>query len=391
MADSATNNPNSSGLGVLINQGAGLFPAAGITSGEIFKAGPNPTSVTLGDLVPGHSSSTILDAALANDNTPSGGVSILPNGTPPTDGTGVYGSPTSLNNTPAQSGTSTVVSGFFDGSSELSLIAVNSASNSISIFPDGSAANASTIPTPFSPTSVVAATFAGGNLPGLAVLYSNGTVQFFTNISPGPGNIKFSAGQVLGSGIVAITAGNSTAAACPTWRPQPVPEPSKRSRTSRRPAATITFNPGATVQGNVIGKPVALAAGVLSTKGNYVDFEDLAVAYQAPAASATPNESFVAAFQNPDVTGSANLVRITVPGLGTDWDAKGTVPSGIAIGFVSGGAWDDIIVTNTGGRGTISVFQPTACPRPRSSRPESRTSPLRSAGCPRTSTTSPSR
>ncbi len=363
VADSATNSPNSSGMGVLINQGAGLFPAAGITAGEIFRAGPNPTSVTLGDLIAGHTSSTILDAALANDNTPSGGVSILPNGVPPTDGFGIFGSPTSLNNSPAQQGTSTVVSGFFDGSSELSLIAVNSTSKSISIFPDASATSASIIPTIFSPVSVVAATFAGGNLPGLAVLYSNGTVQFFVNTSPGPGNITFTAGQIIGNGIVAITAGNFYGSGLPDLAAATSAGAIETFQNVSTPGgATIAFNQAPTVQGNVIGTPVALAAGVLSSKGNYVDFEDLAVVYQAPAASATPNESFVAAFQNPDVTGSANLIRITVPGLGTDWDAKGTVPTGIAIGFVSGGTWDDIIVTNAGGRGTISVFQPTALP-----------------------------
>ncbi len=363
VADSSSNSPNNSGLGILPNQGAGIFPTAGITAANIFRAGPNPTSVALGDFIAGHSSSAILDAALANDNTPSGGVSVLPNGTTPTDGKGVFGTPTSLNNTPAQQGTSAVVSGFFDGSSQLSLVAVNSASNSISIFPDASTTNASFISTPFSPVAVAAGTFAGGNLPGLAVLYSNGTVQFFTNVSPGPGNIKFTPGQILGNGIVAIYAANLYGSGLPDLAAATSSGEIETFQNVSTPGgATIQFNQAPTIQGSVIGTPVALTAGVLSSKGNYVDFEDLAVVYKAPAASLTPNESFVAVFQNPDVAGSANLIRTTVPGLGTDWDAKGTFPTGITVGALSGGTWYDIVVTNSGGRGTISVLQPTALP-----------------------------
>ena len=51
VADQAPNKSNDSGLGVLLNQGGGVFPAAGITASELFPAGPNPSSVVLGDFV----------------------------------------------------------------------------------------------------------------------------------------------------------------------------------------------------------------------------------------------------------------------------------------------------------------------------------------------------
>src|SRR5208337_4915020 len=140
-----------------------------------------------------------------------GGVSILPNGTPPNDGKGVFGTPTSINTTPAQAGTAAVVEGYFDGSATLSLVAVNSASDSISLFPDASSKNASFISTaPFSPIAVTSANFRGnGTLPDLAVLYSNGDIQFFVNDSPGPGQIQFTPGQIItGTNAVTITAGN---------------------------------------------------------------------------------------------------------------------------------------------------------------------------------------
>jgi subtilisin-like proprotein convertase family protein len=358
VADTSSNNSSDSAMGVLINQGGGVFPAAGIPNTGLFRAGPNPTSVVLGDLVAGHTTSTILDAAVANDNTPAGGVSILPNGTPPTDGLGVFGTPNSINTVPAQSGTSTVVSGFFDGSSTLSLVAVNSASNSISIFPDGSSAAASFISTgALSPISVVEASFTGG-LPDLAVLYSNGTVQFFVNTSPAPGNIQFTPGQIIGAGISAISA-------APLFGGLPdLPAVTSTGAVeafqniSTAGGSAITFNPIANQIGTVIGTPVAVKAGVLSTKGNYVGFQDLAVLYQAPANSAEPNESMVAVFQNVNGT----FVASKVPGTGADFDAEGTDPSGLALGFVSGGAWEDIVVTNAGGRGTITVLQPTGLP-----------------------------
>ena len=60
----------------------------------VYSAGTNPSDVVLADLVPGHTTNTILDALVAND-TAAGGVSIVPDGTPPTDGTGVFVGPTS--------------------------------------------------------------------------------------------------------------------------------------------------------------------------------------------------------------------------------------------------------------------------------------------------------
>ena len=79
-------------IGVLLNSGTGTFPAT-----KAYSAGNSPESVALADLVAGHTSSNILDAAVANF---SGGVSVLPNGAPPTDGTGVYLKQTSYSSYP---------------------------------------------------------------------------------------------------------------------------------------------------------------------------------------------------------------------------------------------------------------------------------------------------
>ena len=45
-----------------------------------------------------------------------------------------------------------------------------------------------------------------------------------------------------------------------------------------------------------------------------------------------------------------------------DFDAGQTFPTAIAVGNLSGGTWNDIIVTNNDGRGTISVLLPAARP-----------------------------
>ena len=85
-ADLIVTNQGTNQIGELLNQGAGVYPTAGATD---FAAGNNPFDVVLGNFVSGHTSSAILDAAVAN-NTATGGVSILPNGVALTDGTGIF-------------------------------------------------------------------------------------------------------------------------------------------------------------------------------------------------------------------------------------------------------------------------------------------------------------
>ena len=132
-------------------------------------------------------------------------MSILPNGTPPNDGMGVFGKATSINTSPAQAGTVAVTQGYFDGTSQLSLVAVNSASDSISIFPDASVNQCVVhVDRSAQPHCRGFGQLRGaGTLPDLVVLYSNGTIQFFTNISPGPGKSSFTAGQMI-TGLAAV-------------------------------------------------------------------------------------------------------------------------------------------------------------------------------------------
>ena len=314
VADTASQSTNNSGLGVLINQGGGVFPAAGISAGTLYNAGPNPTSVALGDFVAGHTTSTILDAALSNNSSPAGSVSVLPNGTPPTDGMGVFGSPVTINTTPAQAGTSDVVSGYFDGSSTLSLIAVNSVSDTISVFPDASSANSRTFSTPpFSPIAIATANFAGaGTLPAVAVLYSNGTVQLWSTSSSGPGNITLTAGPTIGNNIVAIAAG-PVLGACPNVVAATATG-AVEAFANTSSGGNITFNPVPVAIGDITaGMPVALATGVLSTKGSYVGYQDVAVVYRAAANGPRRTRAW-SPFSRTTTTDSSPRARF--PGLG---------------------------------------------------------------------------
>ncbi len=104
--------------------------------------------------------------------------------------------------------------------------------------------------------------------------------------------------------------------------------------------------------GTVAGTPVGVATGMLSTGGNYTALQDIAVAYAATGTQ----ESTVAVFQN---RGTSPQLSFTPTG---NFDAGQTNPTAIAVANLSGGAWNDIIVTNNDGRGTISVLQPITAP-----------------------------
>ena len=189
VADMAPNSSPNSGIGVLLNTGNGLFPAGGVTAAGLFGAGSSPSSVVLQNFIAGHTVNTIPDAAVAN-NGPTGGVSLLANGTPPNDGQGKFSTVGSLNTTPPQGGTNTVVADHFDGTSQWSIVAVNSTAHSISWFPDGSATASGFLSTGSNiPISVVSANFRGGPA-DLAVLYSNGNIQLFRTPAQAPASFR---------------------------------------------------------------------------------------------------------------------------------------------------------------------------------------------------------
>ena len=89
---------------------------------------------------------------------------------------------------------------------------------------------------------------------------------------------------------------------------------------------------------------------MLSTGGNYTQSQDIAVAYRRTS----DNESMVATFRN--LQGGFNFQRQSPVGQSGDYDAGQTFPTAIAVGNVSAGTWNDIIVANNDGRGTISVL-----------------------------------
>ena len=142
--------------------------------------------------------------------------------------------------------------------------------------------------------------------------------------------------------------------------------------TSTGGTAAVQFTANPVAGSGFDGTPVAVATGVLSigTSG-----ADIAVAY---AATGT-NESMVAVFRDL----GTNLIfkgrnfgfqrMLVPPGPGTppsptgggDYDAGQTNPTAIAVASLTADStnkWDDIIVANNQGRGTISVLQPAARP-----------------------------
>ncbi len=362
VADESPLNSADSGIGVLINQGAGAFPAGGVTS--VYASGSDPSSVVLGQFVSGHTVTTnpINDAAVANDSSTSGGVTVMEDGTPGVgDGLGVFKVASTLNTTPPVNDTNLLVSGSFDGSTMLSLVSASTSPNSISWFPDASTTASGTLDLPFTPMAIVAANFRGTALPDLAVLYTNGDIQFFKNTSTGTGNLGFSAGQLITTapGTVAIAA-----AVLDNGLPDLVIANSNGNvdwlaNTSAIGGSTISFSTTPTFIANINGTPVAIATGKLSQTGNPVSAADIAVLYAAP----TSDESMVATYQN---NGNGTFTYTPNPTGGGDFDADATGPTSIAVASLtdsSAAPWDDIVVTSNGNdttRGFISILHPTA-------------------------------
>ncbi len=361
VADESPLDSADSGIGVLINQGGGVFPAAGVT--DVYSAGPDPSSVVLGQFVAGHTITTnpINDAAVANDSG-QGGVTVMENGTPGVgDGMGAFQAATHLNTIPPDDETSMVVANYFDGSAKLSIVAASTSPNSISWFPDASSTASGTLDLPFTPMAIVAANFRGGVDPDLAVLYTNGDIKFLINTSTGTGNIGFTLGQMITSttGTVAIATG-----VLANGLPDLVIANSNGNvdwlqNTSVIGGATISFNTTPKFIANINGTPVAIATGKLSQTGNPISAADIAVLYAAPST----NESMVAVYQN---SGTGTFTYTPNPNGGGDFDAGATGPTGIAVAYLtnaSAAPWEDIVVTSNGNnttRGYVSILHPTA-------------------------------
>ncbi len=243
----ADDNTASGGIGVLLNTGTagpGLFPA----TATVDSANNSPYSVALGDVAPGHSKSSILDAVVAN-NTSVGGVSVLANGTPPNDGLGVFLGATQDSAGP---GTDAVAVGNFDNSGS-SIVAANGTANSITIIPDAASGAAPfTLTTGLNdPTAVITGDFNGDGKTDIAVLNSgDDTVKFFLNASTGFGNFTFDQtvpAMSLPAGTVDMTNGGVSNGVSPQslmviWSSRAIP-PTLCSccRTSRPSALTSSF------------------------------------------------------------------------------------------------------------------------------------------------------
>ena len=119
-----------------------------------------------------------------------------------------------------------------------------------------------------------------------------------------------------------------------------------------------------TIPGTVVG----VANGFLS--GISISLDDIAVLYQngTTNTSSPVGESMVAVFQNGGVSGTSPVfTRVSPPpgggrGNPLDYDAGTTNPTAIAVGDVSGGAFEDILVASNQGRGFVSVLKASPLP-----------------------------
>ena len=120
-------------IGVAINSGTGALGAT-----AVYSAVGSPSGVTLGDFVGGHTNANILDAATSNGGG-AGGVSVNPNGTPPTDGTGVFRSAVPLQSVSGGSAETAIVTADVDGNGLPDIVAADPGKGSIDIWLNPSA------------------------------------------------------------------------------------------------------------------------------------------------------------------------------------------------------------------------------------------------------------
>jgi subtilisin-like proprotein convertase family protein len=363
----ADNNSATGGIGVLLNQTTkGTFPA----SATVYPAGGGPVYVSLGDLA-AHTTTTILDALVANRT---GGVSLLTNGTPPGGGAGVFNPPIGY---ASGAGTSAVGFGNFDGTGN-QIVAVNKTSNSVTILDPATGKVLQTLTSGLNaPTAVAVADFNGDGAPDIAVFNSgNNTIRVFLDESTAVGNFDFTAvtpfigGSGMPANVVGFTMGTITGTLPDLVLLTNSPGQNSlwvlQNLTTPGPAAiSLVSHPVA--DSGFDGTPVGVTTGLLSATGA-AGAQDIAVVY---AATGT-NESMVAVFRNL----GTNLIfkgrnfgfqRTVVPSVkGGDYDAGQTNPTAIAVSILSGAKWDDIIVANNDGPGTISVLVAATRPTPSS-------------------------
>ena len=365
MADSGTGQ-----IGVLLNSTTtkGTFPTT-----AVYAAGSNPSSVVV-DNFTNHTATTTLpatlDAIVAND-TAAGSASLLTN-----TGTGTFGPPTTYPDGGANS--ASVVEGNFDGS--LSVVVMNSG-DSVTVLDSATGTVQATLMTDIaSPVAIAVDKFGPGGIYDIAVLNSDGTVLVFANTST-TGTVSFNPTPAIAYsfGVTGASMTSGYVADNPSGLADLVvvtDDPGSNELyvlQNVSTAAGLSFSPHQISKSVFNGTPVVgqgVATGILSTKGTYAEYQDIAVAY----AETGTNESMVAVFQNLD--GGFQFSRTSLPGAASpDFDAGQKNPTAIAVLFLTSSAtgtttpWEDIVVTNNDNFGTVSVLQPTALPTTTTAQP----------------------
>ena len=247
----------------------------------------------------------------------------------------------------------------------------NYANNSITIFPDGSVTGAVTLTSGVvQPLAVIVADFRGASSgPDIAVLNSNGTIQFFLNPNAGAGNFQFTPGpsiNVAGDAVAMATGAffantdiGDLVVVGSTGNVEVLQNTSS--------ATAISFGTAVPVLASLPGTAIGVAVGDLS--GGTTGLSDIAVLYQNATNSSSPvNESMVAVLLNTGLTGGIPVFsRLSPPSSSTrpnplDYDAGTTSPTAIAVADVSGGTIEDIIVASDEGRGYVSVLKAAPLP-----------------------------
>jgi len=364
-------------IGVAFDSATGALGAT-----AVYSAVGSPSGVSLGDFVSGHSNANILDAATSNGAS-AGGVSVNPNGpngTPPTDGTGVFKSAVPLQSVTGGSAETAIVTADLDGNGIPDIVAADPGKGAIDIWLNPAAGSSAPISVPLPggdvPIAVVVDKFRGSSQ-DIAVLNTNGTIVILQNgITAGnpvvPGDFTPVTAATI-AGAVSMTSGSVTGNAALPDLIVTRNSPGQNDLfvvQNLSSSSTLSFGTPAAVPGsNIGGTPVSgeqgVAAGTLSTSGNYSSYKDIAVVYAATGNATIPaNESVVAVFQNLD---NGQFSRTLVAG--ADFDAGQENPRAIALLHLTNSdtlTFEDIVVTNNDNfdrstfAGTISVLQPAA-------------------------------
>ena len=251
---------------------------------------------------------------------------------------------------------------------------MNSGNNSVTVLNPTTGAIQATLTTGIlSPVAIAVDQFGPGGVFDIAVLNSDSTVLVFANTSATTGNVSFDPTPAftynLGASGMSMTSGHVAGNASLADLVVVTNSPGENALwvlQNTSTAAGLSFSPHQISNSVFNGTPVqgqGVATGILSVKGVYGEYEDIAVAY----AAAGTIESMVAVFQNLD--GGFQFLRTSLPGSTTpDFYAGQTNPTAIALLFLTSSAtasttpWEDIVVTNNDNLGTVSVLQPVALP-----------------------------